>query len=50
MGRRILITGNNAKYVHVHGKGSVQSDRNILMTGDHAEYVEVTLNSNNENK
>lgn len=43
MGRRILMTGKDAKYVHVHGKDAVQSERDILLTGDNAEFVEVTV-------
>ena len=43
MGRRILMTGKDAKYVHVHGKDSGQSERDILLTGDNAEFVEVIV-------
>ncbi len=43
MGRRILMTGKDAKYVHVHGKDAPQSERDILLTGDNAEFVEVTI-------
>jgi hypothetical protein len=43
MGRRILMTGKDAKYIHVHGKDAEQSERDILLTGDNAEFVEVTV-------
>lgn len=43
MGRRILMTGKEAKYVHLHGKDAEQSERDILLTGDNAEFVEVTI-------
>ena len=43
MGRRILMTGKDAKYVHIHGKDARQSERDILLTGDNAEFVEVTV-------
>ena len=43
MGRRILMTGKDAKYVHIHGKDAGQSERDILLTGDNAEFVEVTV-------
>ena len=45
MGRRILMTGKDAKYVHVHGKDAPQSERDILLTGDNAEFVEVTVDN-----
>lgn len=49
MGRRILMTGKDARYIHVHGKDAGQSERDILLTGDNAEYVEVTIgNRTNE--
>ena len=37
------MTGNDAKYVHIHGKDAGQSERDILLTGDNAEFVEVTV-------
>ena len=43
MGRRILMTGKDAKYVHIHGKDAGKSERDILLTGDNAEFVEVTV-------
>ena len=43
MGRRILMTGKDAKYVHVHGKDAPLSERDILLTGDNAEFVEFTI-------
>ena len=43
MGRRILMTGKDAKYIHVHGKDVEQSERDILLTGDNAKFVEVIL-------
>lgn len=44
MARRILMTGKDAKYINVHGKGvQQQNDRDILLTGDNAQYIEVTL-------
>lgn len=43
MGRRILMTGKDAKYVHIHGKDAQQSERDILLTGDNAEFLEVTV-------
>ena len=43
MARRILMTGNDAKYINVHGKGVQSQDRDILLTGDNAQYIEVTL-------
>ena len=43
MGRRILMTGKDAKYVHVHGKDAGLSERDILLTGENAEFVEVTI-------
>jgi len=44
MARRILMTGKEAKYINVHGKGvQQQNDRDILLTGDNAQYIEVTL-------
>jgi len=43
MGRRIMMTGKDSKYIHVHGKDAGQSERNILLTGDNAEFVEVTV-------
>jgi hypothetical protein len=43
MGRRILMTGKDAKYVHIHGKDAGQSERDVLLTGDNAEFVEVTV-------
>ncbi len=45
MGRRILMTGKDAKYVHIHGKDAAQSEREILLTGDNAEFVEVTIDN-----
>ena len=45
MGRRILMTGKDAKYVHVYGKDAPQSERDILLTGDNAEFVEVTVDN-----
>ena len=45
MGRRILMTGKDAKYVHVHGKEAGHSERDILLTGENAEYVEITVNN-----
>lgn len=47
MGRRILMTGKDAKYIHVHGKNACQSERDILLTGDNAEFVEVTVGDKN---
>ena len=43
MERRILMTGKDAKYVHIHSKDASQSERDILLTGDNAEFVEVTV-------
>ena len=43
MGRRILMTGKDAKYIHIHGKDASQIGRDILLTGDNAEFVEVTV-------
>lgn len=43
MGRRILMTGKDAKYIHVHGKDTGHSERDILLTGDNAEFLEVTV-------
>lgn len=43
MGRRILMTGKDAKYVHIHGKDAEPSERDILLTGDNAEFVEITV-------
>ena len=43
MARRILMTGNNAKYVNIHKQGIQQQDRDILLTGANAEYIEVTI-------
>lgn len=43
MGRRILMTGKDAKYIHIHGKDAPQGERDILLTGDNAEFVEVTV-------
>jgi hypothetical protein len=44
MARRILMTGSDAKYINVHGKGvQPQENRDILLTGDNAQYIEVTL-------
>ena len=43
MGRRILMTGKDAKYIHIHEKDAPQSERDILLTGDNAEFVEVTV-------
>ena len=43
MGRRLLMTGKDAKYVHIHGKDAGQSERDVLLTGDNAEFVEVTV-------
>jgi hypothetical protein len=43
MGRRILMTGKDAKYVHIHSKDASQSERDILLTGENAECVEVTI-------
>ena len=43
MARRILMTGNDAKYINAHGKGVQSQDRDILLTGDYAQYIEVTL-------
>lgn len=38
------MTGKDAKYINVHGKGvQQQNDRDILLTGDNAEYIEVTV-------
>ena len=34
MGRRIVISGKDAKYIHTHGKDAEQSERDILLTGD----------------
>jgi hypothetical protein len=49
MARRILMTGNDAKYINVHGKGvQQQNDRDILLTGDNAEYIEVTVGDHRE--
>lgn len=45
MGRRILMTGKDAKYVHVHGKDAGQSERDILLAGENAEYVEITVDN-----
>ena len=43
MGRKILMTGKDAKYVHIHGNDAQQSERDILLTGDNDEFVEVTV-------
>ena len=43
MERRILMTGKNAKYLHIQGKDVQQSERDILLTGENAEFVEVTV-------
>ena len=43
MGRRILMTGKDAKYVHIHGKDAPQNERDILLTGDNAEFVEIIV-------
>ena len=43
MGRRILMTGKDAKYIHIHDKDAPQNERDILLTGDNAEFVEVTV-------
>ncbi len=43
MGRRILMTGKDAKYIHIHGKDAPQNERDILLIGDNAEFVEVTV-------
>lgn len=44
MARRVLMTGSDAKYINVHGKGvQPQENRDILLTGDNAQYIEVTL-------
>ena len=48
MARRILMTGNGAKYINVHGKGVQSQDRDILLTGDNAEYIEVTVGDHRE--
>ena len=49
MARRILMTGNDAQYINVHGKGvQQQNDRDILLTGDNAEYIEVTVGDHRE--
>ena len=48
MSRRILMTGKDAKYINVHGKGVQSQDRDILLTGDNAEYIEVTVGDNRE--
>ncbi len=38
------MTGSDAKYINVHGKGvQPQENRDILLTGDNAQYIEVTL-------
>ena len=37
MYRKILIKGNNAKYVEKRGNGNVASDREITMEGDNAQ-------------
>ena len=38
------MTGNDAKYINVHGKGvQKQNDRDIILSGDNAQYVDVTL-------
>ena len=47
MGRRILMTGKDAKYVHIHSKDASQSERDILLTGENAEFVEVTIGDGN---
>ncbi len=41
MYRKILIKGNNAKYVEKRGNGNVASDREITMEGDNAQYEEL---------
>lgn len=43
MGRQIIMTGKDAKYIHVHGQNAEQSERDILLTGDNAEFIEVTV-------
>ena len=43
MARRILMIGNDAKYIHVHGKDVQQQDRDILMAGKNAQYIELTV-------
>ena len=43
MGRRILMTGKDAKYIHIHEKDAPQGERDILLTGDNAEFVEVAV-------
>ena len=43
MGRRILMTGKDAKYIHIHGKDAPQNERDILLTGDNAEFVEIIV-------
>ena len=48
MTRKILMTGKDAKYINVHGKGVQSQDRDILLTGDNAEYIEVTVGYNYE--
>lgn len=49
MTRRILMTGKDAKYINVHGKGvQPQNDRDILLTGDNAQYIEVTVDDHRE--
>lgn len=40
MARRILMTGEKAKYMENRPKGSAADDREIWMTGDNATYEE----------
>ena len=43
------MTGKDAKYINVHGKGvQQQNDRDILLTGDNAEYIELTVGDHRE--
>ncbi len=42
------MTGKDAKYINVHGKGVPSQDRDILLTGDNAEYIEVTVGDHRE--
>lgn len=42
MGRQIIMTGKDARYVSVRRQGMEEDDREILLTGDNAEFVEVS--------